>query len=53
MNCLEKKELSKANDKTKIRVLKNGPYLVSGNVPLRKMIIQCDNTSVPSDWLIG
>jgi CDGSH-type Zn-finger protein len=53
MNCLENKELPKANDKIKIRVLKNGPYLVSGNVPLTKMTIQCDTTAIPSDWLIG
>jgi CDGSH-type Zn-finger protein len=53
MNRLENKEIPKANDKIKIRVLKNGPYLVSGSVPLRKMTIRCDNTSVPSEWLIG
>ena len=53
MNRLENKELPKANDKIKIRVLKNGPYIVSGSVPLRKMTIQCDNTSIPSDWLMG
>ena len=53
MNRLENKELPKANDKIKIHVLKNGPYLVSGSVPLRKMTIQCDNNAVPSDWLIG
>jgi CDGSH-type Zn-finger protein len=53
MNCLENKDLPKVNDKIKIRVLKNGPYLVSGNVPLRKMTIQCDNTAIPSNWLIG
>jgi CDGSH-type Zn-finger protein len=53
MNCLENKELPKVNDKIKIRVLKNGPYIVSGSVPLRKMTIQCDNTNIPSDWLMG
>jgi CDGSH-type Zn-finger protein len=53
MNRLENKELPKANDKIKLRVLKNGPYLVSGSVPLRKMTIHCDSTSIPSDWLMG
>jgi len=53
MNHLENKELPKANDKIKIHVLKNGPYLVSGNIPLRKMTIRCDDTAVPFDWLIG
>ena len=37
LNYLENKETSKANNESKIRVLKNGPYLVSGNVPLRKI----------------
>ena len=53
MNQLENKELPKANDKIKIRVLKNGPYIVSGSMPLRKMTIRCDNKSIPSDWLMG
>jgi len=53
MKRLENKELPKTNDKIKIRVLKNGPYIVSGNVPLRQMTIHCDNTSIPSDWLMG
>lgn len=53
MNRLENKELPKANDKIKVRVLKNGPYIVSGSVPLRKMTIRCDNTRIPSDWFMG
>jgi CDGSH-type Zn-finger protein len=50
---LENKETSKANNNSKIRVQKNGPYLVSGNVPLRKMTIQCDGQGIPIEWLAG
>jgi CDGSH-type Zn-finger protein len=50
---LENKETSKANDNFRVRVLKNGPYLVSGNIPLIKMTIQCDNEGIPAKWLIG
>ena len=50
---MENKETSKANDNSKIRVLKNGPYLVYGNTPLIKMTIQCDTHGIPSKWLTG
>ena len=50
---MENKETSKANFDSKIRVLKNGPYLVSGSVPLRKMTIQCDGEGIPIEWGIG
>ncbi len=50
---MEKKETSKVNNDSKIRVLKNGPYLASGGVTLRKMTIQCDCQGVPVKWLIG
>jgi CDGSH-type Zn-finger protein len=42
------------NQNQKIQVLKNGPYLITGNVPLFPMTIQCDNQSgIPSRWLRG
>ncbi|HEX7482908.1 MAG TPA: CDGSH iron-sulfur domain-containing protein [Candidatus Bathyarchaeia archaeon] len=50
---MENYEKSKASNDSKIRVLKNGPYLISGSVPLRKMTIQCDGQSTPIEWLIG
>jgi CDGSH-type Zn-finger protein len=50
---LENKVASKISKNSKIRVLKNGPYLVSGSVPLRKMTIQCDGQGIPIEWLIG
>jgi CDGSH-type Zn-finger protein len=53
LNHLENKETSKAKNDSKIRVIKNGPYLVSGNVPLRKMTIKCDGQIIPIEWLIG
>jgi CDGSH-type Zn-finger protein len=50
---LENKVASKISKNSKIRVLKNGPYLVSGSVPLRKMTIQCDGQGIPIEWLIS
>ncbi len=38
----------------KIQVTKNGPYMVTGNIPLYRMIIKCDSkTQIPSEWLIA
>jgi CDGSH-type Zn-finger protein len=50
---LENKETSKVKNDLKIWVLENGPYLVSGSVPLRKMMIKCDDQIIPIEWLIG
>jgi CDGSH-type Zn-finger protein len=50
---LENREPSKVNDNSKVRVLKNGPYIVYGNTPLIKMTIQCDKGGIPAKWLIG
>ena len=50
---MENKETSKTNDNAKIKVLKNGPYIVSGDIPLIKMTIKCDQQGTPSEWLIG
>jgi CDGSH-type Zn-finger protein len=53
MTKLENKETSKTNN-IKISILKNGPYLVSGGVSLRKMTIQCNQSSgIPEGWLMG
>ena len=41
------------DNKTKIQVTKNGPYMVSGKVPLYHMIIKCNgDTNIPSEWLL-
>lgn len=38
----------------KIQVTKNGPYMVTGNVPLFKLIIKCDGTTnLPVEWLLA
>ena len=36
-----------------IKVTKNGPYLVSGGIPLFPMIIDCDGKGTPIKWLFG
>jgi CDGSH-type Zn-finger protein len=36
-----------------IKVLRNGPVLALGNIPLIPMTIMCDSEGIPSRWLIG
>ncbi len=39
---------------TKIQVTKNGPYTVTGNIPLYRMVIKCDGqTSIPKEWFFA
>jgi CDGSH-type Zn-finger protein len=40
-------------EKAKIRITKNGPYIVSGNVPLDKEIIGINKEGVPDKWIKG
>jgi CDGSH-type Zn-finger protein len=42
-----------ASDKYKIRVRRNGPYLVSGRIPLTTKIIICATEGTPSEWREG
>ena len=44
---------SDAKEDFKIKVTKNGPYLVLGGIPLRVATIECDNHGTPSKWVIG
>jgi CDGSH-type Zn-finger protein len=37
----------------KIQVTRNGPYMVSGSIPLYRMVIKCDSTSIPSEWVFA
>ncbi len=37
----------------RIKVTKDGPYLVSGNVPLAEARIVCDETGIPVRWEAG
>lgn len=43
----------KASDNTKIRICENGPYLVSGSVPLMKVIIEVDDVGCSEGWSEG
>lgn len=45
--------MSKLNSKQKIKVTKDGPYLVSGNLPLQKEIIKSDEAGNSIDWTKG
>jgi CDGSH-type Zn-finger protein len=46
-------ENSNSKKERSIKVTKNGPYLVSGGIPLKKMTIECDNRGTPAKWVIG
>lgn len=37
----------------KIKITKNGPYLVSGNVPMSEQIIETNEEGIPIDWAEG
>jgi CDGSH-type Zn-finger protein len=44
---------SEGNKTSGIRVTKNGPYIISGNIPLFRMIIQCGSGGIPERWVFG
>jgi CDGSH-type Zn-finger protein len=39
--------------KHKIKVCKNGPYLIEGGIPLTTQTIETDTKGVPNEWLSG
>jgi CDGSH-type Zn-finger protein len=39
--------------KPKIKVCKNGPYLIEGGIPLTTQTIGTDTKGVPNEWLLG
>jgi CDGSH-type Zn-finger protein len=41
------------NEECKVVVTKNGPYLVSGSLPLAKELIVCDKEGIPIKWAKG
>lgn len=43
----------KVDENCNIRVTKNGPYLVSGAIPLFYMTIECDGQGTPLRWVKG
>ncbi|MCW3996601.1 MAG: CDGSH iron-sulfur domain-containing protein [Candidatus Bathyarchaeota archaeon] len=53
MTRLEDKNLLKQASASQIRVFKDGPYLVSGGIPLFEAIIRCDGHGIPSEWVFG
>lgn len=44
---------NKESEEKKIIISENGPYLVSGDLPLGKEIIVCDNEGIPTKWKKG
>jgi len=40
------------NDKQRIKVSRNGPYLVSGGIPLFEQVIGTDADGTPNEWLL-
>ncbi|MGA3289246.1 MAG: CDGSH iron-sulfur domain-containing protein [Candidatus Bathyarchaeia archaeon] len=44
---------SSAKEDCKITIVKNGPYLVSGNIPLFTTTISCDAQGIPAKWVMG
>lgn len=45
--------VKKAEDAPRIKVSKDGPYMVSGNVPLTEQIVVDDEDGVPCSWKEG
>ena len=41
------------NNEKLIKIVKNGPYLVSGKIPLVKLIIKTDEEGYPYEWIEG
>jgi CDGSH-type Zn-finger protein len=46
-------QAKKSENNFEIRVLKNGPYLVVGKVPISEQIIIVDEQGIPIEWRIG
>jgi CDGSH-type Zn-finger protein len=44
---------SEKKDYRMITVVKNGPYVVSGGIPLFTVTISCDERGIPAQWIIG
>ncbi|MFA5411806.1 MAG: CDGSH iron-sulfur domain-containing protein [Candidatus Micrarchaeia archaeon] len=50
---MAKAKISKKKSKPKIQITKDGPYLVSGSLPLQKEIIIPDSSGYPYKWQKG
>jgi len=53
MSAEKPQRKSAAEDKVAIEVTKNGPYIVSGKVPITEQIIAVDDSGVPVEWREG
>jgi len=42
-----------ASEKCIIKVGKNGPYIVSGKIPISEYVINCDSKGTPINWILG
>jgi CDGSH-type Zn-finger protein len=50
---MDKHEMPEKKRRARIKVTKDGPYLVSGGVPLAEAIIVCDDAGFPVRWENG
>ena len=46
-------DASSQKNEGNIKVSSNGPYIVSGSIPLFSMTIECDNQGTPARWVKG
>ena len=46
-------EKGESRSSGQIKVMKNGPYIVSGNIPLYPMTIRCSKKNTPTEWVVG
>jgi len=53
MGKAEDEGIDKANYEHEIRVTKNGPYLVSGKLPIFEQIITVNKEGIPVEWRSG
>ncbi len=49
----EKKETNPGESAIDIKVTKNGPYIVTGKIPLFEQIIVVDKEGIPVEWGMG
>jgi CDGSH-type Zn-finger protein len=43
-------EMQLKNDTAKIKVSKNGPYIISGEIPIRRQVIIADSDGTATEW---
>jgi CDGSH-type Zn-finger protein len=49
----KEKRVMETKNVQKIKVSKNGPYLISGGIPIRKQVITTDSKGTPIEWHAG